>query len=271
VTKNAVRGLLRGLAVVLGIYGAVVAWGQSNRYPVGRSPASLVGTPGTYTFASGGTITIDAQGRVTAISTVTRTIATTSPLAGGGTLAADRTLTCPTCVTGSSLTANQLAIIGAGNTLFGVTGITYSATGPALRVDGLINPFRIAGRSPTPTTTVGGSTVLGTGPTCTIVGTDMNGWINVTTGTGPTAMVANSFNTLCSVVFNTAYSAGPRSVIVHPSNPAAAAISGGAAPVVAYVEPATTLVGSFPIRIVSPATPTLPASTSLVYSYVVIQ
>jgi hypothetical protein len=277
--REGLRGLLRRLVVVLALLGLVVAaaaaFGQSNRYPAGRAVASLptVMTAGTYTNAAGGTITVDAQGRVTAIATVTRTLATTAPLAGGGTLAADRTLSCPTCATYSNWVTNRIPL--SSGTTGGLTtdpALFWGAAGPTLNLQGLFKPYRIAGGNATPPTAAAGAGAqLGTGATCTVTGSDMNGYITLTTGTGPTAMTANSFNTLCTVTFNAAYSGGARSVLVHPGNPAAAALMGGASPVVPFVDPTTTLTTSFPIRIVSPATPTLPASTALIYEFVVIQ
>jgi hypothetical protein len=50
-----------------------------------------VGAAGAKTFATGDSITTDAQGRVSASSTVTRTLTAGTGLTGGGTLAADRT------------------------------------------------------------------------------------------------------------------------------------------------------------------------------------
>lgn len=45
----------------------------------------------------------------------TRAINTTSPLSGGGSLSADRTLTCPTCTTNASSLTTNLPVIGAGS------------------------------------------------------------------------------------------------------------------------------------------------------------
>ena len=47
---------------------------------------------GAQTFATGDSITLDAQGRVSAVSTVTRQVLAGTGLAGGGNLSADRTL-----------------------------------------------------------------------------------------------------------------------------------------------------------------------------------
>jgi len=249
---------------------AELAHAQSNRYPRPAGSLPAVATAGVYTLATGGTITIDAQGRVLAISPVTRTFATTSPLAGGGSLAADRTLSCPTCATTAGLILNRVTMASSSNVLKDDDSFAWSATGPSVIVKGLMKPYRIAGGSLAPTAAAGAGAQLGTGATCTVTGTDLSGSITLTTGTSPTAMTANSFNTLCTITFNTTYSGGPR-VLVHPGNPAAAALSAGAAPVVAYVDPTTTLTTSFPVRIVSPGTPTLPASTALVFTYMVIQ
>lgn len=54
-----------------------------------------VGTAGVNTLSTGDSFTTDAQGRVSAFSAVVRTISAGTGLTGGGTLAADRTISMP--------------------------------------------------------------------------------------------------------------------------------------------------------------------------------
>lgn len=303
--REGLRGFLRRLAVVVALLAlaaaAAAAWGQSNRYPRGGGGALVlpnVGTPGTYTWPMG-SITTDAQGRVTdahasgrlvntttpvtgggslaadltiacpSCVTTARAVNTTTPLGGGATLAGDLTLTCSTCVTASTLTTNRIPIVASTQGLTDNAGLTWSATGPTLTLAGLFKPYRIAGGSSAPAAAPGAGSQLGTGPTCTVVGNDLDGTITLTTGTSPAAMTAGSFNTLCTISFANSYSGGPR-VLVVPSNPAAITVESGSG-VVAYVDPTSTLTTSFPVRIVSNTGPTLPASTALIYTYLVLQ
>jgi hypothetical protein len=271
--RDGLRRLLRRLAVVLALVGLVVAagagFGHTTRPRRGAGAGAVVlpnvGTAGTYTWPTG-SITTDAYGRVTDAHASGRIIYTTTPLSGGGSIAADLTLACPTCITGA-LTAGRVAISAGSTSLQDFGSLLYN--GSTLTNSGLTKTNRLAGGSSAPTAAAGAGTQLGTGATCTVAGTDVSGTITLTTGTGPTAMTAGAFNTACTVTFNTTYSGGPK-VIVHPANPAAITLQSGSG-VVAYVDPTTTGTTSFPLRIASNIAATLPASTVLTYVYMVIQ
>jgi hypothetical protein len=72
----------------------------------------------------------------------------------------------------------------------------------------------------TPTTAAG--TGAGTTPTISVAGTDVNGVLSVTTGTGSPATAA----TIVTLTFSTVYGTAPKTVILTPANAAAAALSG---------------------------------------------
>lgn len=74
------------------------------------------------------------------------------------------------------------------------------------------------------TTSIGSvtpSTGAGTSPTVAATGTDIGGYISITTGTSP----ANAA-TIATVAFGNSYPSAPRSIILTPANSATAALSG---------------------------------------------
>ena len=108
--------------------------------------------------------------------------------------------------------------------------------------------------------TIAFGTGAGTGPSGSVVGTDLGGNLTITTGTTPTASA-----TVATVTFNVTYSAAPRAILLLPANTATSALSGVA---MAYIPQASIAAGSFPIVSGSTA---LPASTALQFYYIVIE
>jgi hypothetical protein len=90
-----------------------------------------VGTAGVITFATGDTITTDAQGRVSASSTVTRNVNAGTGLTGGGSLAADRTISMPNVGPGAG------TIGGSGNH---ISSITLDAQGRVTAATSVADP-----------------------------------------------------------------------------------------------------------------------------------
>lgn len=77
---------------------------------------------GTSTFATGDSVTLDAQGRVTAVGTVTRQILTDATLTGGGNLTADRTLGINLAHSNTWTAAQTIQVNGVGTAI--LTGLS---------------------------------------------------------------------------------------------------------------------------------------------------
>jgi len=73
----------------------------------------------------------------------------------------------------------------------------------------------------TSTPGIAAGTGAGTGPTVSVTGTDLGGFISVTTGTAPTLSA-----TVVTITFNVAYGTAPRCVSLTPANALTAALSG---------------------------------------------
>jgi hypothetical protein len=177
VTVTAGTGLSGGGAVALG---ASVTLSLPN-----------TGTSGLKTFATGDSITTDAQGRVTASTVVTRQVLTSTGLLGGGNLTADRTLSVDqsfsptwtgthTWSTGTATFAASAAKISSGSF---VTSLASAAT--AARVwtfpDATDTAAGIAA-----TQTLTNKTISGSSNTLTNIanGSLTNSSVTVTAGTG---------------------------------------------------------------------------------------
>jgi hypothetical protein len=105
-----------------------------------------------------------------------------------------------------------------------------------------------------------------------IAARDAAGTVTFTSGTTPSAFVANTGVTVATVSFNSAYAtAAPRGIVLHHAGNASAAISTGASAVAFYAEASTASATQFLIKAVSAGTPTLAASTAYALAYVVIQ
>lgn len=108
----------------------------------------------------------------------------------------------------SRISAAELAIGNgtqgdfSGTLAVGKIGVGNSAPAEVLDVTGNVRTKHLRGSTNTPTIAAG--TGAGTGPTVSIVGTDLAGTITVTTGTLPTVNAV-----ICTVTFNTAYTAAP--------------------------------------------------------------
>ncbi len=116
----------------------------------------------------------------------------------------------------------------------------------------------ICGGGSTPTIAAG--TGAGTGPTVAVTGTDMAGYISVTTGTIPTLSAVVS-----TITFNVAYNSAPRCIQLTPAGPNAALLSGVN---MVYVDQAGITTTTFAI---TSGTTALTAATTYKWYYSVIQ
>ena len=120
----------------------------------------------------------------------------------------------------------------------------------------------LVGAGSTPGIAVGVAAQLGTSPSAAIAGTDSFHAVTITTGTTPSAFVANTAVTVATITFATAYAAAPTVVMVDEANQAAAAIKTGASGVNFYAEQSTISTTQWLVKAVSSGTPTLAASTA---------
>ncbi len=114
--------------------------------------------------------------------------------------------------------------------------------------------------SDTPTPGIAAGTGAGTSPTLSIAGSDMNGTITLTTGSGPSGSAA----TIATVTFHTAHSSAPRTVTLTPGNAAAAALSGTTMP---FVDASTISATTFALKSGSSA---LAGATDYIWFYEVL-
>lgn len=183
----------------------------------------------------------------------------------GGTTTWARSVQAGGAITAGTVTNWARFYAGAGS---GSAGANYSFYGEpnagiGYFADG-ISTLHLIGNSGTPTIAAGSG--AGTSPTLSVTGTDLGGTISITTGTSPGG--AGSY--IATITFNTAYSLPPRAVIIMPSSPNAAALTGSnAQPFVPGLgstnEPTTT---TFTIQANGTG---LTASTTYTWSYMVIQ
>jgi hypothetical protein len=128
------------------------------------------------------------------------------------------------------------------------------------------------GRGTAPSIAVGSAAQLGTSPSAAVTtGTDTSGTLTITTGTGPTALTANTSILGATITFNSTYTSAPKGVILAPSAAASAALSSGTNGIVFYADQASTTSSVFVVRIVSPTAATLAASTAYQFAFHVIQ
>lgn len=238
--------------------------------PNGALPA--VGTAATYTW-SDGSMTTDAQGRVSSVTASVRNVNTTAPVTGGGALSADLTLACATCVTGA-LTSGRVPFASGTQALTDSSTFTFSGstlTVTNLTANASLKGQRLLNQSAAPTIAVGSGGQLGASPSATITGGDIGGNLTLTTGTGPSAFVAATAVTLGTGTFNTTYSVAPKSGVPVPCNASAAALSTGANSVRVYIDQAITTTTQFTVKMISSGTPTLAASTAYQYCFLFVQ
>lgn len=127
-----------------------------------------------------------------------------------------------------------------------------------LEVIGNVKASHLVGNSSTPTISAG--TGSGTSPSVSVTGTDMGGYISITTGTSPTLNA-----TVSTITFNTAYSSTPRVVQITPANNNAAILTGGNT---VYVDQVGITTTTFAL---TAGTTALTAGTSYKWYYSVIQ
>lgn len=116
----------------------------------------------------------------------------------------------------------------------------------------------LVGGTPAPTIAAGAG--AGTGPTVTVTGTDLGGYITVTTGTLPTLSAV-----VATITFNTAYTTAPRVVQITPAGPNAALLSGVN---MVYVDQSNITTTTFPL---TAGTTALTATTTYKWYYTIIQ
>lgn len=134
-----------------------------------------------------------------------------------------------------------------------------NAPSERLRVNSTgISTVHLQGSSSAPTIAAGAG--AGTSPTVSVTGTDLGGYITVTTGTLPTLSA-----TVVTVTFNVAYGSAPRCIQLTPAGPNAALLSGVN---MVYVDQSGITTTTFAI---TSGTTALTASTTYKWYYSVIQ
>lgn len=108
--------------------------------------------------------------------------------------------------------------------------------------------------------TIAAGTGAGTSPTVSIAGTDLGGYISVTTGTLPTLSA-----TVATVTFNVAYGVTPRAIVLTPANSNAALLNGVN---MVYINQAGITTTTFAI---TAGTTALTAATAYQWFFQVIQ
>lgn len=112
--------------------------------------------------------------------------------------------------------------------------------------------------------TIAAGVGAGTSPTVSITGTDLGGYISVTTGTLPTLA-----GTIATITFNSAYGVAPRCVQVSCANDAACALMGTVN--IVYAPQASTTTTTFIIKQTATAVAALTAATAYTFYYQIIQ
>lgn len=170
-------------------------------------------------------------------------------------------------VSGSSFDMTSLDNNTISMRLWGTSGqlVDVLQAGPAagtIRVridkDGWFKTSHLVGNSSAPS--IAADTGAGTGPTISVSGTDLSGYITLTTGSTPATSAV-----VATVTYNTAYSATPKTVLLSPGNGQAASLSGNAQ---VYANQGTMSTTQFSIQVGSTA---LTASTQYIWFYTVIQ
>lgn len=174
----------------------------------------------------------------------------------------------PIAGTNATLTQTEALLIKSVNVTSGATnsyGLTVNAMTGATNnwtaqfVSGLgVKLPHLVGNTSAPTISAGSG--AGTSPTVSITGTDLAGYITVTTGTAPTLSA-----TIVTVTFNTAYAATPNTVLLDPANSNAALLSGVTEPFADQAGISTT------VFTITAGTTALTGSTTYKWYYTVIQ
>lgn len=117
-----------------------------------------------------------------------------------------------------------ISLAGYGSNIYwkqsnGFTGINNSSPTEQLDISGNTKTFHLVGGSSAPTIAAG--TGAGTSPTISITGTDLAGYITVTTGTLPSLSA-----TIATITFNAAYGSAPRYIGLSAGNGTTAALTG---------------------------------------------
>lgn len=159
--------------------------------------------------------------------------------------------------TGSAVTT----LTGSGVTNGAV--LTFDSTQPGgIKWSTSISAQHYIGLGSAPGIAVNGVVQLGTSPSASIAGTDAFHAVTITTGTTPSAFVANTAVTVATITFNSAFGAAPTVVMVDEANAAAAAIKTGSTGVNFYAEQSSISTTQWVLKAVSSGTPTLAASTA---------
>lgn len=201
--------------------------------------ASPTGTGITFTTGSG-TLTIDndlSTGKSGGQAIIGGTAANNSLLIKGNSATSANTGT----------TANIVML----------TGNSSLTTAQSIDNNGLTQLRFITGTTAIGTITAG--TGAGTSPTVSVTGTDLGGYISVTTGTLPTAAAA-----VVTVNYGNTQPAAPRCVQLTPANAATAALSGVT---MVYIDQANITTGAF---VITAGATGLTAATAYKWYYTVI-
>ena len=138
------------------------------------------------------------------------------------------------------------------NTGLRATGADANFASTSVRVKHLV------GETAAPTIAAG--TGAGTTPTVAIAGTDLGGYISVTTGTLPTLSAV-----VATITFNIAYASAPKAICLTPANSSAASLNGVN---MVFIDQAGVTTTTFAI---TAGTTALTAATAYKWYYQVIQ
>lgn len=160
---------------------------------------------------------------------------------------------------------NRWSFDGGGNLLANGADNTYtigssSSNRPSLvHVGTSVNVPHLVGTGTAPAIAAGAG--AGTLPTVAISGSDLGGFISITTGTVPTGTNA----TIATITFNAAFAAAPKAILLYPANALTATLSGVA---MVFIDQSSTSTTTF---IIVSGTTALTGSSAYKWSYVVIQ
>ncbi len=141
-----------------------------------------------------------------------------------------------TAVRGQAVSPDQVSGLTttASATASNTTAITANANALASKANiaspqftGVVQIPKITGYGPPPSVTAGSGAGTGTGLSVTITGTDLAGYITLTTGATALSTATNA--TIATVTFGTPVSGAPNYVEIHPANATMASLYGPSA------------------------------------------
>lgn len=233
---------------------------------VGISNFTASGTPSSTTYLRGDNTWSTPSGAGTVTSVATDSTLTGGPITGSGTL-------------GINLSnANTWAATQTVQALTPSANNTYDlGTAAAVWKDGyfgVVSSQHLVGSGTAPGCVVGSGTQVGSSPSATLTGTDLDGYIVFTAGSSTGAMVAATAYTVATITFNAPFAVQPRCVLLFPANINAAKWIGGtgsgaAAGVTFFAQQSDITKTTWKLSMTSGGTPTLQTATYTFYYQVI--